>query len=123
MKRDIAERSDIELLVNSFYEKVLADESLKPFFAEAVKRDWQHHLNIMYDFWDNAIFFSGKYMGNPIMVHDKIHAHLPFQHQHFERWVRLFLSTVDHLFSGSNAELAKQRAMSIATVMQVKIFK
>ena len=37
------------------------------------------------------------------------------------RWLQLFTSTVDELFEGEKAELAKQRAMSIATVMQLKL--
>jgi hemoglobin len=33
----------------------------------------------------------------------------------------LFTKTVDQLFEGEHADLAKQRAVSIATVMQLKI--
>ena len=33
---------------------------------------------------------------------------------------KLFQSTVDELFTGDKAELAKQRALSIATVMKLK---
>ncbi len=77
----------------------------------------------MYGFWENAIFYSGTYSGNPIFVHDRIHQIHPMKPAHFDRWVKLFLSNVDELFEGANTELAKQRAVSIATVMQIKIFK
>lgn len=40
---------------------------------------------------------------------------------HFDQWVKLFTKTVNELFEGDNAELIKQRATSIATVMQIKI--
>jgi hypothetical protein len=39
----------------------------------------------------------------------------------FQQWVHLFTSTVDELFAGEKALLAKQRAVSISTVMQIKI--
>ena len=35
--------------------------------------------------------------------------------------IKLFTTTVDELFAGSNAEQVKQRALSIATVMRIKI--
>ena len=35
----------------------------------------------------------------------------------------LFNETVDELFEGENAELIKQSAKSISTVMQIKMFK
>ena len=41
--------------------------------------------------------------------------------QHFDRWLLLFNETVNKLFVGNKAELAKTRALSIATIMQVKI--
>ena len=41
--------------------------------------------------------------------------------EHFRRWTYLFNLTIDELFEGENAERAKQRALSIATVMQVKL--
>ncbi|OPZ14298.1 MAG: hypothetical protein BWZ05_02362 [Bacteroidetes bacterium ADurb.BinA245] len=43
--------------------------------------------------------------------------------EHFNRWIELFTKTVDDLFEGTNATTIKQRAMSIATVMQIKIAK
>jgi hemoglobin len=41
--------------------------------------------------------------------------------EHFDRWLLLFKSTIDENFEGEKAELAKQRAISIATIMQLNI--
>lgn len=123
MKSDLTNRADIEKLVNAFYDKVLVDENIGHFFFHARNGDWPKHLATMYDFWENAIFYTGGYFGNPILVHDKVHHHIPFEPKHFDRWLLLFRTTVDELFEGSNAEMTKQRAASIATVMQVKLFK
>lgn len=118
MKKDIESISDIETLVNSFYEKVKNDPSLGPFFS---KIDWKKHLPIMYQFWENAIFYSGGYMGNPLQTHQHIHQAFPMTKEHFNTWVYLFTATVDELFAGEKATIAKQRAISISTVMQIKI--
>ena len=46
--------------------------------------------------------------------------HMPLSPVHFERWVSLFHETVDALFSGEKAEMAKQRASLIAWTIQNK---
>jgi hemoglobin len=40
---------------------------------------------------------------------------------HLDRWVKIFSETVDEMFEGTKASLAKQRAVSIATMMNIKI--
>jgi hemoglobin len=42
---------------------------------------------------------------------------------YFQQWTHLFTSTVDEMFTGEKAALAKQRAISISTVMQIKILQ
>jgi hemoglobin len=122
MKRDIESKKDIEVLVNTFYEKVKADPLIGYIFNDVRKVNWDKHLPVMYDFWDNAIFYSGGYTGNPLKTHEQLHAFCHLDTKHLDRWTELFTSTVDELFEGDKAGLAKQRARSIAAVMQIKIF-
>ena len=53
--------------------------------------------------------------------HINLHQRSPLQAQHFETWLRYFNETVDELFEGEKAFLAKERALSIATVMKIKL--
>ena len=121
MKKDLQNEEDIRLLISRFYEKVLQDPSLSPYFAYTLANKWEKHLAVMQSFWNNVIFYTGNYTGNPLMVHQLIHKFKPLDKYKFDRWISLFTETVDELFIGEKAELAKQRAMSIATVMQFKI--
>ena len=121
MKRDIEKFEDVQLLVRSFYNKVLNDDMLSGFFSYVKDHHWQKHLEVLDSFWDNILFYSGNYNGNPLEVHTTLHHFNRLNAVHFERWLKLFKETVDDLFQGQKAELAKQRAVSIATVMQVKI--
>lgn len=123
MKKDILNRKDIELLVDKFYEKVKVDKTISHFFTEVVKVDWENHLSVMYRFWENVLFYTGSYNGNPMQQHLDIHAKHPFTIKDFMQWSKLFNETVDELFYGENAELIKQRAQSISTIMQIKMFK
>jgi hemoglobin len=121
MKKDIEDRDDIIRLVNTFYDKVKPDETIGYFFNRVVNVDWEKHLPVMYNFWENIIFHSGSYSGNPMKHHVDLHQKSPMKKEHFNRWIQLFNETVDEIFEGEHAEQAKQRALSIATVMQINI--
>lgn len=123
MKKDIENRADIELLVRSFYDKVKADDTIGYIFNDIAKVNWEKHFPVMFDFWENVLFYTGGYEGNPMIIHQNINRVVPLTSTHFTRWNELFMQTVDELFEGNNAMLAKQRALSIATVMQIKILK
>lgn len=121
MKKDIANREDIQLLVNTFYDRVKVDDCIGYIFNDVAKVNWEKHLPVMYDFWENALFFTGTYNGNAMMPHMRLHSISPFTAAHFKRWLELFTATVNDLFEGEKAELAKQRGISISTMMQLKI--
>lgn len=118
---DIQSRDDIIRLVDTFYDKVKQDGILGPIFNEKAQVNWVKHLPVMYDFWENIVFYTGRYGGNPMRIHQQLHERFPLAKQDFDRWLEHFTRTVDQLFAGENAELIKQRAQSIATVMQIKI--
>lgn len=121
MKKDILSRTDIEILVNTFYRKVLADKLLGFIFQDVAKVNWVSHLSVMYDFWENVIFYTGSYEGNPLNLHKHLHHITPLGKPHFDRWNKLFVSTVDGLFKGPNAELIKERALNISEIMRLQL--
>lgn len=122
MKNDIKTRSDIEKIVNVFYDKVKQDPEIGYIFNDIAHVNWEKHLPIMYDFWESIVFSTGKYAGNPMDKHVDLHAKSPLTMQHFQKWNQIFSSTVNELYEGENAERIKQRAQSISTVMQIKLF-
>lgn len=121
MKKDIENRKDIELLVNTFYEKVKKDTQISHFFSQVIIVNWEEHLSIMYNFWENLLFFTGNYVGNPILKHKALHEKYHLSELDFKRWLYLFLETIDELFEGEQANLIKQKAISIAYIIQTKI--
>jgi hemoglobin len=121
MKKNIEGREDIITLVNTFYDKVKPDVEIGYFFSKVVDVDWEKHLPVMYDFWENLLFQSGGYSGNPMPAHMNLHKRSVMKKEHFDRWIQLFNETVNELFEGERAEQVKQRALSIATVMQISI--
>ena len=121
MKKEIANREDLYTLLTQFYNKLLADNSISYLFTDVAKIDLHHHLEILIDFWDSILFQSDTYRKNAMQPHMILHQKSPLHKHHFETWLGYFNQTVDELFEGEKASLAKERALSIATVMQIKI--
>ena len=123
MKKDISSREDLLLLVTRFYEKLLSDPSISYLFTDIAKINLEHHLPVLVDFWDSVLFSSDTYRKNAMQPHIDLHRQAPIQKHHFETWLRYFKETVDELFEGNKAFLAKEKATSIATIMQIKLFQ
>lgn len=121
MKQDISSRKDIELLVKEFYDKLLVDRVVGYLFTDVVELDLDEHLPRLVDFWEAQLLGGDNYTGNPMRVHLQLHQKSALKQEHFERWLQHFNETVDANFSGMKAHLAKERALSIATVIQIKI--
>ena len=119
-KSDIQSREDIILFVNRFYEKVNESSLLSPVFNDVAHVNWEHHLPVMYDFWENVIFATGGYKGNPLLPHLALNQKTPLLENHFSNWKQLFMETIDKLFEGPVAERTKASAQNIAGVMQFK---
>lgn len=121
--KDIQSREDLELLVNTFYDKVKKDQVIGYLFEEVAGIDWESHLPKMYDFWETTLFHQPVYKGNPMEIHLNLNKKEPLRKEHFDQWLTLFYETVDELFKGQKAETIKQKGLSIATVMQIKVSK
>lgn len=121
MKKDITSSEDVQWMVNRFYDKIKEDKLVGFIFTDVMKVNWQKHLPIMYAFWENALFYTGGYEGNALKKHICINMHIPLQKKYFTRWLLLFNKNVDEYFVGEKATLAKQRAYSIATIIQIKL--
>lgn len=121
MKNDIESRGDIEKLIIDFYGKVKIDKTIGFIFTEVVPINWTHHIPVIVDFWESILLDNPVYKKNAMEVHYDLNKKVPLKKEHFESWLHLFMSTVDELFEGKIATLAKTRAKSIADVMLFKM--
>jgi hemoglobin len=119
--KDITAREEIEHILHQFYKKAFADEKIGFFFTEVVPLNLQTHIPHIADFWESVIFNARGYRKNVMEVHQHISTLSPIRKEHLDRWVELFSATVDEHFQGDKASLMKNRAISIATLMNLKI--
>ena len=122
MKKDIQNREDIYLVIKEFYSKLLIDDRIKHFFEGIVRqKHLDDHLETITDFWNGILFSDTTYQRNAMQPHISLNRTSPFNKEHFKVWLHHFYSSIDENFSGQKAEMAKTRALSIATVMEIKM--
>ncbi len=121
MKKDIADRNDIVELLDRFYRAAFRDEMIGHFFTEVVPLNLETHIPVIADFWEAIIFNTQAYRKNVMEVHQHIHQLSSIKKEHLDRWLEIFAATIDETYVGRNAELMKQRARSIATLMDIKL--
>ncbi len=123
MKGDIEDRKDIRKLVSAFYKKLTDDAEFEHLFLEVAQIDVLKHLDTMVDFWESALFQVGKYKRDLVEIHLDLNQkyHYGLNHDHFNKWLDTFNSTVDELFEGKRARGIKDRAYTIATIIKMKI--
>ncbi len=119
--KDIESRGDIENMLNSFYKKAFANNLIGHFFTEVVPLDLATHLPVIADFWEAVLFNTHSYRKNVMEIHQHIHQLSAIKKVHSDRWVQIFTATIDECFAGEKANLMKQRAQSIAALMDVKL--
>ncbi len=118
---DIENKTDIEILMKAFYAKAISDEIIGHYFTEVVVLNLEKHLPIICNFWDSVLFNQATYQGNVMQVHQHLHNLSAFTSEHFKQWILLFKQTVNEHFEGDNSDKIKQKAESIATVMNIKL--
>jgi len=111
---DLRDRADVAELVTAFYRAAFDDPLIGPIFTDVAHMDLEHHLPIMCDFWETVLFDAVLYRRNALRLHAALHARHPLQPLHFERWLALWIATVDAHFAGPVAERAKVQAQRIA---------
>ncbi len=107
--------------MESFYAKAFTDNLIGYIFTDVVHMDLAEHLPVMADFWQTVLFKAGLYNRNALKIHFDIHAQEPLTLEHFNRWLHLWSATVDELFSGEKAEMAKVQAHVIAGSMHRRV--
>jgi hemoglobin len=121
MLHDIRTREDVERLVESFYARATADDTIGHLFTDVARVDFGRHLPLMCDFWETLLFGVRKYRGNAMRAHFDLNDRVPLVAEHFRRWLQIWEGTVDALFAGENAESAKEKARYIARSIQLRL--
>jgi hemoglobin len=124
MKKEIESRIDVQVLVHSFYDRIRKDAMLGPIFNEIIS-DWETHLELLTDFWETQLFLKRKYLGNPVTAHQEVddRTNGTITTEHFGMWLNHWFATIDELFEGEVAWIAKNRAQKMSTMLFMQMYQ
>jgi hemoglobin len=120
-KPDLEPGAEVQRLVDTFYDGARKDPVLGPVFNKIIGDDWSSHLPVMYSFWDSVVFGLGGYKGQAVAKHIDIDRQIPLEAEHFRHWITRWNATVDGMFAGPNAELAKSKANMMLQLIKFKV--
>ncbi|MFN6984248.1 MAG: group III truncated hemoglobin, partial [Rhizobium oryzihabitans] len=84
----------IDLLVETFYGRVLNHPALGPVFDARLAGRWPEHMARMKQFWSGVAFKNGSYGGKPVQAHLGVHG---MSAELFPQWLTLFSATLDDI--------------------------
>lgn len=110
----------IDLLVETFYGRVLQHAQLGPVFDARLAGRWPEHMSRMKQFWSAIAFKNGGYGGKPVQAHlgvENMTADL------FPHWLALFSATLDDIAPSRQAHAwFMETAQRIARSLTLALF-
>jgi hemoglobin len=119
--RDIEDLADCERLVRAFYGKAMEDELIGWIFTDVAQLDLEAHVPVIASFWETVLLGNPTYSGGAFEVHARLHEQAGLQKAHFERWLILWCRTVDELFDGERAAMAKVHGLRVANAFHGRL--
>ena len=120
-RHDIETPADCERLVRAFYGRALEDPVIGFLFTDVAKLDLEAHVPVIAAFWETILLGAQTYRGGAFAKHAALHDKVPLRGGHFRRWLALWRATVDELFAGERAEMAKSHAERVARAFQDRL--
>ena len=118
---DIQDRADCERLVRAFYGRALTDPVIGFIFVDVARLDLEEHVPRIASFWETILLGAQSYGGGAFRPHAVLNTKVRLRAGHFERWLWLWRTTVDELFAGERAELAKAHAERVARAFHARL--
>jgi hemoglobin len=114
-------KEKLALFIDAFYDKVLKDERLAAIFLDVAKIDLPVHLAHIRQYWEKLLFGEREYQRHTMDIHRELNVKQQLEREDFQRWLGLFLSTLNARHEGDTADRAKRLAHNIANNMAVQM--
>ncbi len=110
----------IDLLVETFYGRVLEHSTLGPVFDARLAGRWPEHMARMKQFWTAVAFKNGGYGGKPVQAHLGVKG---MSAELFPQWLTLFSATLDDIAPSKEAhDWFMETARRIARSLTLSLF-
>jgi hemoglobin len=107
--------------VRAFYGRAMVDPIIGFLFTDVAGLDLESHVPVITSFWETMLLDAQTYSGGAFHPHAALNAKVTLRSGHFERWLELWRTTVDELFAGERAELAKVHADRVGKAFHARL--
>lgn len=118
---DLDTRTAVHDLVVAFYREIVFDDLLGPVFEEVAETDWAVHIPRLIDYWCRILLGDPGYHGALLEAHREVHHREAFRDEHFDRWYRLWVTSIDARWHGPRADRAKAHAAATAALISRRL--
>lgn len=112
-----ATEAEIESTVRAFYTEAMQDPLIGPVFKSHVA-DWEHHFQIVRNFWSRSLLGTSRYAGSPFTPHLSMNLKPEF----FDRWIALFKKNAEANLKPAAARAAIARVEHMSVCFQAGLF-
>jgi truncated hemoglobin YjbI len=112
-----ASEDEIKAMVRAFYSEAMEDPLIGPVFRSHVS-DWEHHFEIVQNFWSRSLLGTARYTGSPFTPHLSMNLKPEF----FERWTALFRKNAEANLKPAAARVAIARVEHMSVCFQAGLF-
>ena len=112
-----ASEAELHALVRAFYGEAITDPLIGPVFTRNVA-DWDHHFQIVQDFWSRALLGTTRYNGSPFTPH----LSMALKPEFFDRWIALFRAAAEANLQPPAARAAIARVEHMSICFQAGLF-
>ena len=110
---DLDAPQHIDALVQCFYQRLLADPLVAPWFDDVAKVDLRTHLPLISLYWQKMLLGDDRYQRHTMAKHRHLHALRPLGRMQMARWLYHFEATLDASFAGPRTERARHLARRV----------
>lgn len=111
--------NNIRNLVEHFYKNVQQDDLLGPIFNDIAKVDWDHHIDLICQFWNSILLKTNEYHGNAYRKHVILGEKVRLTELHFTRWLKLFGEEATRHLPDHEAKIILEKATLIAESLKI----
>ncbi|MFT5579220.1 MAG: hemoglobin [Paraglaciecola psychrophila] len=115
VKPDLDSAESIQQMVRAFYQLLLNDPQLAPFFVGV---DLPKHLPRICQYWEKLLLKQAGYKGHTINVHRALKRRRNLSSADYARWLVVFKGVLEDGFHGVNTDRAVVIASKIAANME-----
>lgn len=103
----------IDRFVSLFYERLLADDNLAPYFTEVAGISLATHLPVISAYWQKMLLGDRRYQRHTMARHRQLHARRALGGAQHEAWLGHFFAVAEAHFSGPKTDQARRIAARV----------